>query len=317
MRVAGVTLSEVPTPDTRLSAPRSSGHTRTTDVPLFWAVYGPQGAPKLLVLHGGPGAHHDYLLPQMLRLAERFELIFYDQRGGGRSRTDDRKPISWRTQVEDLASVLHELELEPADIVGYSWGALLALLFAVETFAGRLDAEPPQRLVLIDPAPLSRALRQRFEEEFARRQRSPEISGMRADLQASGLRETDPEAYRQRLFEIGVAGYFADPARASELTPFRVTGRVQESIWDSLGQFDLIPRLEVVTAPTLILHGTEDPIPLDSSQAAAAVMPDARLVTLPGSGHVPYVESPDPLFAAIFEFLETHTASDRHDAARG
>ncbi len=315
--VTDVKLSEVSTSDTRLPTPRSSGHTRTTGVPLFWAVYGPEGAPRLLVLHGGPGAHHDYLLPQMLRLTERFELIFYDQRGGGRSRTDDRTPITWRTQVEDLALVLDELELGRADIIGYSWGALLALLFAVEAFEGNVDAPPPRRLVLIDPAPLSRALRQRFEEEFARRQRAPAISGMRADLQASGLRESDPEAYRQRLFEIGVAGYFADPARASELTPFRVTGRVQESIWNSLGQFDLIPRLGVVNAPTLILHGTEDPIPLDSSQAAAAVLPDARLVTLPGSGHVPYVESPDPLFAAIFEFLQTHTASNRHDAARG
>ncbi len=241
----------------------------------------------------------------MLRLAERYELIFYDQRGGGRSRTDDRAPITWRTQVEDLVRVLDELELGSADIVGYSWGALLALLYALEVYEGNLDAPPPQRLVLIDPAPLSRALRQRFEEEFARRQRSPEISGMRADLQASGLRDRDPEAYRQRLFEIGVAAYFADPSLASELTPFRVTGRVQESTWDSLGQFDLIPRLGVVRAPTLILHGTEDPIPLDSSQAAAAVLPDARLVEIPGSGHVPYVESPDPLFDAIFEFLET------------
>ena len=46
--------------------PRTDGYTTTTPVPLYWAAYGPEGAPQLLVLHGGPGAHHDYLLPQML-----------------------------------------------------------------------------------------------------------------------------------------------------------------------------------------------------------------------------------------------------------
>ena len=63
-----------------IPAPASSGHTSRTTVPLFWCRYGEPGAPPLLVLHGGPGASHDYLLPQMLELAKRHELIFYDQR---------------------------------------------------------------------------------------------------------------------------------------------------------------------------------------------------------------------------------------------
>lgn len=293
----------------RIPEPRESGYTKSTDVPLYRVTYGPTGAERLLVLHGGPGAHHDYLLPQMLELAERYELVFYDQRGGGRSRTDDRAPSTWRTHVDDLARVADELGFESPDIVGYSWGALLALLHAVETFNGALEALPPSRLVLIDPAPLSRALRKRFEEEFARRQRSPAIQSMRAELQASGLRERDVEAYRLRLFELGVAPYFADPRRAADLTPFRVTARVQDSVWESLGDFDLVPRLESVDVPALIVHGLEDPIPLDSSQAAATVLPRAQLVTLEGCGHVPYVESPDELFSAIFEFL-TETAGE-------
>ena len=75
--------------------PRASGHTATTPVPLYWCAYGEPGAPRVLVLHGGPGAHHDYLLPQMLRLLDAgVELVFYDQRGGGRSKTDDRAPIT-------------------------------------------------------------------------------------------------------------------------------------------------------------------------------------------------------------------------------
>jgi proline iminopeptidase len=295
--------------------PRDSGFTTSTDVPLYWAAYGPSGAPRLLVLHGGPGAHHDYLLPQMLQLAEDRELVFYDQRGGGRSRTDDRAPVTWRTHVADLARVADELAIEPLDIVGYSWGGLLAILHAL-TAAG-VDATPdlagaapavtpraPRSLVLIDPAPITRPLRAAFEAEFARRQAGDAVQRLRSELAESGLREREPDAYRQRAFELSVAGYFADPSAARDLTPFRVMGRVQQSVWESLGDFDLAPLLPAVTCPTLVVHARQDPIPLASSEAAAAAMPHGRLVVLENSGHVPYVEQPEPLFAAISAFLD-------------
>ena len=281
--------------------PRVSGTTRTTSHPLYWCAYGPEGASPVLVLHGGPGAHHDYLLPQMLRLAERWDTYFYDQRGGGRSKSDDRAPVTWRTHVDDLAAVCAELPVLPLTLVGYSWGGLLALLYAIEA-ADRPELAAPRRLVLIDPAPVTRAYRDRFEAEFARRQKSPEIEAMRRELAESGLRERDPEAYRQRLFEIGVAGYFANPALAHDLTPFRVTGRVQQSVWESLGDFDLLPRLASVACPTIVLHGRQDPIPLESSADVARAL-GAELVVLDPSGHVPYVERQESLFSAVFRFL--------------
>jgi proline iminopeptidase len=289
-----------------IPAPRESGFTRTTAMPLYWARYGPSGAPILLVLHGGPGAHHDYLLPQMLELADAYELVFYDQRGGGQSKTDDREPITWRTHVADLDAVISELAIDPLSLVGYSWGGLLALLYAIESAAGR-TTHSPSRLVLIDPAPVTRAFRREFETEFLRRQSNPLVTKLRTDLAESGLRERDPEAYRQRTFELSVAGYFADPGVARDLTPFRVTGRVQQSVWESLGDYDLLAdgSLETLSVPALILHGRQDPIPIASSQAAAAAM-KATLVIVDQSGHVPYVEQPGPLFGAIRQFLE-HT----------
>lgn len=291
------------------------GLTSTTKVPLYWVRYGPAGSPSL-VLHGGPGAHHDYLLPQMLRLAERRGLLFYDQQGGGRSKTDSQEPIGWRTHVADLARILDEFRIDHPTLIGYSWGGLLALLYALEAVEGR-TAPVPRRLVLIDPAPLSSSFRAQFEEEFERRQRGEAISQLRDALLSSGLRESDPAAYRQRLFEIGVAGYFATPARARDLTPFRLTGRVQQSVWESLGEFDLIPRLNALTQPTLIVHGWHDPIPVESSLAAARAM-TARCVVLEASGHVPYVEQPDALFGAIEQFLQdtSNHAGAMHDHRR-
>jgi proline iminopeptidase len=284
--------------------PRASGFTKTTPVPLYWAAYGREGAPRLLVLHGGPGAHHDYLLPQMLALAEKHELIFYDQRGGGRSKTEDRSPVGWQTHASDVALVARELVGEPLSIVGYSWGGLLALLYSLEAFERSDRANPsPARLVLIEPAPVTRTLRAQFESNFSERQASPSVQRLREELAQSGLRERDPEAYRQRAFELSVASYFADPQRASDLTPFRVIGRIQQQVWASLGDFDLLQRVEQIECPVLILHGKHDPIPLEASEALARALPDARLVVLEHSGHVPYVEEPDALFSAIERFL--------------
>lgn len=244
------------------------------------------------------------MLPQMLRLVGENELLFYDQRGGGRSRAADRTPITWRTHVGDLARVAGEFAVDPLTIVGYSWGGLLAMLYAIEASAGRTGSVPaPARMVLIDPAPVTRQYRSRFEDKLARRQRGKAITAMREDLAESGLREREPEAYRQRLFEVAVAGYFADPACASELTPFRVTGRVQQSVWESLGDFDIRKQLGTVRCPALVVHGREDPIPVESSADAAGAL-GARLVILERCGHVPYVEQPDALFAVIKRFLK-------------
>ena len=290
--------------------PHTVGFTSTTDVPLYWCAYGAERGERLLILHGGPGAHHDYLLPQMLRLAspkgvETRELIFYDQRGGGRSRSDKEREgeVTWQTQVRDLESVITELDVRPLTLVGYSWGGLLALLFARLAAAGLVRVKP-SRLVLIDPAPVSRRFRDQFEREFARRQEGPQVQALREELAASGLRERDLEKYRQRSFELSVAGYFADPRKAHDLTPFRVTGRVQQSVWQSLGDYDLLadPTFRAVDAPTLIVHGRQDPIPLVSSEQCASAL-RATLVVLDQCGHVPYVEQPDGLFDAIEKFL--------------
>jgi proline iminopeptidase len=292
VELQAATFVRVPLP---IPEPRDAGYTTTTGVPLYWAAWGPDGAERVLVLHGGPGADQRYLQPQMLHLAERFETIFYDQRGGGRSPTPEE--VTWRTQVDDLAAVVEELHLGPhPTIVGFSWGALLAVLAAGN------GAIEPRRLVLIDPAPTTRAYRVQFESEFNRRQSDPWVMERRAALQASDLRLRDPEVYREQAFALSVAGYFADPSQARNLTPFRVIGRVQQSVWHSLGDYDALQLLPAIHCPTLVLHGRQDPVPLASSEAVAAGL-HAKLVVIDDCGHVPFVEQPAAAFAAIDAFL--------------
>src|SRR6516165_6536739 len=93
------------------------------------------GPEVAVMLHGGPGASHDYLRPQLDALAVpgRRRLFYYDQRGGGRSPLDaGTKPAGQRVHVEDLEAIRRHLGQEQLTIVGYSWGALLGMLYAIE-----------------------------------------------------------------------------------------------------------------------------------------------------------------------------------------
>jgi len=83
-----------------------------------------------------------------------------------------------------------------------------------------------------------------------------------------------------------------------------VTARVQQSVWDSLGDFDLAAdgTLAASTEPTFLVHGRQDPIPIASSQQVARIL-DAPMVPIDNCGHVPYVEQPAALFSAIESFL--------------
>jgi proline iminopeptidase len=251
-----------------------------------------------VVLHGGPGAHHDYLLPQYDRLATGRELFYYDQRGGGKSPVPRETPVGWREHVADLEAIRVSLAIERLTLCGYSWGGLLVLLYLLE------HPERVERLALVSPASPTVAYRRQFDAEFARRMAAPEVVRAREELRASGLRERDPAAYQRRAFELSVAGYFRDFRDAKHLTAFRVNARTQRAVWDSLGEYDLrdqLRRLRLPPSRSLVLHGTFDPIPIAGSRELAQIL-GADLVELP-VGHCPHVEATDDFVRALDAFL--------------
>jgi pimeloyl-ACP methyl ester carboxylesterase len=102
---------------------------------------------------------------------------------------------------------------------------------------------------------------------------------------------------------VAVAGSFAAPARALELTPFIVKQSAEHAVWRSLGDnYDLRPQLERLRVPAWVAHGCEDPIPIATARATAAAL-DAPFLALERCGHVPYVEAPERLFPPLRAFL--------------
>src|ERR687888_121061 len=135
------------------------GHVLTDRARLYYRVVG-EGSP-IIVLHGGPDFDHYYLLPEMDRLAESFRLVYYDQRGRGRSAGDVQPDeVSLASEIEDLESVRRHFRLESAAVLGHSWGGVLAMEYATR------HRDRVSHLILVDTAPASAedwsGLRQHF-----------------------------------------------------------------------------------------------------------------------------------------------------------
>src|SRR6478672_1268344 len=153
-----------------------------------------RGQP-LIVLHGGPDFDHSYLLPDLDRLADAFRLIYYDQRGRGRS-ADHVQPedVTLASDIDDLDKVRQHFQLESAALLGHSWGTVLALEYALR------HPTRVSHLILMNPAPASASdyavLREAYIQKLG-----ADMDRQREIMASSAYQEGDPEtaAARYRL----------------------------------------------------------------------------------------------------------------------
>jgi proline iminopeptidase len=268
--------------------------------------------PPLIVLHGGPDFDHRYLLPDLDRLADAFRLVYYDQRGRGQSAEGVRPDeVSLASEIEDLDRVRRALRLEPAALLGHSWGALLALEYAVRNPA-RVS-----HLVLLNPAPVSARdfglLRKYYAQKLG-----DDVERQAEMLASAAYREGDPLAVAARYrvhfraaltrpehFERLLAAMqeaFISQGRQGILKARAVEDRLFRETWQS-EDYDLLPKLGALKIPTLVIHGDDDFIPVDVSVHIAEAIPGAHLVRLSQCGHFSYLECPGDMRRAIDRFF--------------
>lgn len=296
---------------TRLSfdqARSREGYVLTNHARLYYRDIG-DGLP-IIVVHGGPDFDHNYLLPEMDRLASSFHLIYYDQRGRGRSAGDILpEDVSIGSEIEDLESVRRHFGLESVAVLGHSWGGLLALEYATR------HPDRVSHLILMNTGPASGDHARRFQQDLLGRRPSGDVARMRAISSSArygqGDIETEAEYYRihfrpglgrpEHLDSI-VARLRTNFTEASVLKARAIEQRLYDETWRS-GDYNLIPRLCGLDVPTLVLHGENDLIPVDIATHIAQAIPDARLSVLPACGHFAYLESPDQVHEHIAALL--------------
>ena len=256
--------------------------------------------PPILVLHGGPDFDHTYLVPELDRLAEAFRLVYYDQRGRGRSAAGVRpEDVDFRSELDDVDRVRRFFGLESVAVLGHSWGGVLAMAYATR-HPGRVS-----QLVLLDTAPGSAADWQLLREAFGRQRPAEDAEQMQAIAATDAYRRGDLDAevaynrihFRMTLREPELLEVLVGRLR-SGWTPHGVLlaraieHRLHEETSRSAG-WDLFPRLRELDVPTLLLHGEHDFIPVEVAERIADAIPGARLSVLPGCGHFTYLEAPE------------------------
>jgi proline iminopeptidase len=287
------------------------GYVATDDgARLHYRIEG-EGPETLVVVHGGPGNSMESIRPDFAPAAMGRRIIYYDQRGNGGSSLDmDPGRLAIGRQVADLETIRAHFGLRKMNLLGNSWGGLLASYYAI--------AHPDRvgRLVLHDPAPPARAWLEAMSDELGRRARLLPEADRRAYLAAANpmawYRAPDPLVPCRTFMTILFRLYAWDPAApgASHADPcaggpeaVRRQLLVNRRIWAGLPNYDVRPLLGRVTAPVLVIYGEADPVPRAAAEAWAAAYPDARLLVIPRAGHLSHVEQPGIFFPALDSFL--------------
>lgn len=289
--------------------PVAEGHVVAADgTHLFYRVVG-DGPDTVVAVHGGPGLHMGSLV-SFEPLAAGGTVIFYDQRGGGRSSLPQHaEQVTAPLHVSDLDAVLRHFRIERATLLGHSWGALLVGLYA---------GEHPQRvarLILVGPMPV-RAVP--YAREYAAK--LPSLLGADSTrfraLYSAWDTTSAPHALCGELVPITMrAGGAVDTAAISRVTggacstsipseAFRI-GWTRTPLWTltSLGMWDLRQQLRSSAAEALVVRGGRDPYSEAAAREWVAALPNARFVTIPGTGHYPFAEDPVSFARIVREFL--------------
>jgi proline iminopeptidase len=272
-------------------------------VRLFYRKAG-KGKIIFVLLHGGPGGNINSVWPDLEPLAKNHTVLMYDQRGSGRSQLiKDPALLTAAHHVRDLEALRQHFGLNQMTLIGESWGAGLAALYTAK------HAKHVSRLLLLGPMPPTKVLATR---RFDKVNESTDFYKRLADLRHAMPTASDPIDLCRKMFGAYLKAYFFDQSAISrrrgsscDAPPDAVRNYVivNEATFASLRDWDFLPMLTKLQQPALVVEGEQSAPTVESVQAWAKAMPNARLLLIPNAGHFPQVEQPEAFFPAVERFL--------------
>lgn len=276
------------------------GFIQTNGIKTYYKTIG-TGEP-LIVVHGGPGLAHNYLLPKFKRLAENYQVIFYDQRACGKTSGDENPDqISVGNLVEDLEALRNAMGIKKMNLIGQSWGGILALNYSIK-YPKNL-----KNLIVLESGPCSSEYE--IEKRVMERLTKEEIAKLTEITTSEEFKNHDPKSYINYLLLIFKA-YFYDISFHKELdfnyftTEMIKKNNISEPMFAKyFNDFDIYDKLEIINCPTLIIHGKYDVIPYQAIERVYNCIPESELILFENCGHFAHIEKNEEYFNAIEKFL--------------
>jgi proline iminopeptidase len=290
------------------------GFVDANGVLIYYEAFG-KGEP-LVILHGGPGASHDYFLPYLLSLARTNRLIFIDERGSGRSQKAEKaSDYTVENMVEDVEAIRKELKLGKISLLGHSCGGVLAEAYALKY------QENLTHLILCSTFHSTKKMNEVLRNIKAKM--APELRIRIEKMEKEGLYGHGKDYEKNRYTsEYMIAawgeGYFPylyqnhpDP-NYDPVANGNMSWDVYREMWGSNGEYvidgnltsvEYGDQLPTVKVPTLITAGDNDECDPSLSREMNEKIAGSKLVIFPKSGHMTFVDQPALFITTVDEFL--------------
>ena len=266
---------------------------------LYVRVASPATPPKglIVVIHGGPGISHEYLLPLETLVDDGYAVATYDQRGVGKT-SAPRDPQDQGADVlaGDLETIREALHVDKIDLVAHSYGGVIAMAYA--------DFVPAhvRSLIFVDSMPPTAAGYEAAQASFNKAMHAMQHQGLLPEQ----LPEPEGSDCSKQLIAL-LPVYYFDPRHpaTANLGGSSCNDAVAEATIAANANYDFSNALARFTAPALVIQGEADPFTrhMADSIVAALTRSKTQLVMLPRCGHLPWEECPAPFFGAVRAFL--------------
>jgi proline iminopeptidase len=296
--------------------PMEQGFVDANGALIYYMIVG-RGA-ALMIVHGGPGASHDYFLPYLLPLARTNRLIFIDERGSGRSeKLEDATQYTIENMVEDVEAVRQALGLGKVSLLGHSYGGVLAQAYALK-YQKNLS-----HLILGSTFQSTSAMNDVLARE--KQNMAPTERGKLEAFEKAGLfgkgKVWEANRYPNDYATLAWGdGYFPflyqrrpDPNYDPVSGNTTLSWELYREMWGSHGEFvidgnlksvEYTDRLASLHVPTLVICGDHDESDPSLSRTMHEKIAGSKLVILPQSGHMTFVDQPDLFIKSVNEFLQ-------------
>jgi len=283
----------------------TTGTIATDSAEIFFKTMG-TGDP-IIVLHGGPGFDHRQFLPFIWELATKHQVILFDQRGTGLSSGKaDSTTINIDSFVADIEAVRQHFGLQKINLLGHSWGGILAMYYGVQ------HPDRLRSLILCSTTASAKAFDEMRANYMALRSEADQAA-LNEIGSSDAFNNGNPDAWA-KFWRIWFRTYFADPKQVERMDLFfppntiKNCGTVAGLVLRSIGDFDLHNQLTDISCPTLIMHGEADPMPATYAQSLHRALPGSKLVLAPGVGHWFFVDGTEIFTDSILGFLDEISA---------
>ena len=267
---------------------------------LWYEVRGTNAGRPLVMVNGGPGFDHTYVLCSDAWdvIARSRRVVFYDQRGNGRAgELKAGQSCTLADQIADLEALRVRLKADTIDLLGHSWGGYLVMAYA---------ARHPERvahLTIVDSASPKWT-----DTDFIFKYIFPERTDRQGVLDF-GDAMGDSAAMGKSMYEyMGMLCLSAEKRDEyrSRSAEYHYTRSVNETLNSELNKIDMWPALPSLTMPTIVMTGRYDiNVAPSTAWKIHQAIPNSGWEVFEKSGHLPYLEEPEKFVKVVEGFLGT------------